>query len=86
MKAGDKVFIPSGYGHLAINTGNTWLVTSDDSPVNFDEKKAVSNPGHADYAPFKKLHGAAYYCVSENGKPKFIKNPRYKIVPEINFE
>jgi glucose-6-phosphate isomerase len=86
VKAGDKVFIPSGYGHLAINTGNTWLVTSDDSPVDFGEKKAVSMPGHADYAPFKKLHGAAYYVVSKNGSPEFIKNPNYKKVPEIKFE
>ena len=86
VKAGDKVFIPAGWGHLAINTGNTWLVTSDDSPVDFGEKKAVSMPGHADYAPFKKLHGAAYYVVEKSGKPEFIKNPNYKKVPEIKFE
>ncbi len=86
VKPGDKVFIPSGWGHLAVNTGNTWLVTRDDSPVNFEEKKPVTMPGHADYAPFKRLHGAAYYCVEENGSPKFVKNPHYKIVPEIKFE
>ena len=85
-KVGDKIFIPSGYGHLAINTGTTWLVTSDDSPVDFGEKKAIANPSHADYSQFKKLHGAAYYCVEENGQPKFVKNPRYKTVPEIKFE
>ena len=85
-KVGDKIFIPSGYGHLAINTGTTWLVTSDDSPVDFGEKKAIANPSHADYSQFKKLHGAAYYCVEENGQPKFVKNPRYKKVPEIKFE
>ena len=79
VKEGDKVFIPAGYGHLAVNTGKSWLVTSDDSPVDFGEKKAISMPGHADYAPFKKLHGAAYYCVEENGEPKFVKNPNYKM-------
>jgi len=86
VKEGDKVFTPSGYGHLAINTGKSWLVTSDDSPVDFGEKNAVSMPGHADYAPFKKLHGAAYYCVEENGQPKFVKNPNYKTVSPIEFK
>ena len=93
VKEGDKVFIPSGYGHLAINTGKSWLVTEDDSPVDFGEKNAVSNPSHADYAPFKKLHGAAYYCVEENlsageagGSPKFVKNPNYKTAAPIEFK
>jgi len=34
VKAGDSVYIPSGIGHLVVNTGKTWLVTVDDSPVN----------------------------------------------------
>lgn len=85
VKAGDSVFIPSGTGHLAINTGKTWLVTADDSPVNFDEKDAVSLPGHADYEPFRKLQGAAYYIIEKDGKPEFVKNPRYTSVPEPVF-
>lgn len=86
VKAGDKVFIPAGMGHLAINTGSTWFVTSDDSPVNFDEKDAVAAPGHADYAPFKKMHGAAYYVVEKNGQPELVKNPNYKTVPPATLE
>lgn len=82
VKAGDSVFIPAETGHLAVNTGSTWLVTSDDSPVNFNEKDPISLPGHADYAPFKRLHGAAYYIVNDNG-PKFVKNPHYKSVPDL---
>lgn len=81
VKAGDSVFIPSGVGHLVVNTGKTWLVTVDDSPVNFEEVDPVSLPGHADYEPLKKLHGFAYYVVEENGRPKLAKNPHYKIVP-----
>ena len=81
VKAGDSVFIPSGAGHLAVNTGKTWLVTSDDSPVDFGEKNAVSMPGHADYEPFRRLRGAAYYVVEKNDKPEFVKNPRYKNPP-----
>ncbi|MBU1031980.1 hypothetical protein KKE03_03610 [Patescibacteria group bacterium] len=82
VKAGDKVFIPSGVGHLVCNTGKIWLVTVDDSPVNFEEVDPVSLPGHADYEPVKKLKGFAYYCIEENGKPTLVKNPNYKIIPE----
>lgn len=82
MKPGDSVFIPSGTGHLAVNTGGTWLVTTDDSPVNFEEKDPVSLPGHADYEPVKKMHGFAYYLVEQNGQPTLVKNQKYKVVPE----
>ena len=84
VKAGDKVHIPRSTGHLAINTGNTWLVTSDDSPVNFGEKDPISMPGHADYEPFKRMRGAAYYVVQNNAQIEFIKNTNYKKVPEIS--
>jgi glucose-6-phosphate isomerase len=86
VKTGDKVFIPSGAGHLALNTGSEWFVTSDDSPVDFAESDPVSLPGHADYAPFKKLHGAAYYVVEQDGKPTLVKNPNYKSVPEAKIQ
>ncbi len=85
VKAGDSVFIPSGTGHLVVNTGSTWLVTKDDSPVNFEEKDPVSLPGHADYEPLKKLHGFAYYVIDDNGQPKLAKNEHYKVVPEAKW-
>jgi glucose-6-phosphate isomerase, archaeal len=86
VKAGDSLFIPSGTGHLAVNIGDVWFVTSDDSPVNFKDVDPVSMPGHADYEPFKKLHGAAYYIVKENGLPTLVKNPNYKTVPPAKIE
>lgn len=82
VKAGDSVFIPSGTGHLVVNTGKMWLVTRDDSPVNFAEVDPVSLPGHADYEPLKKLRGFAYCAVEENGKAVLVKNPNYKVIPE----
>ncbi len=85
VKAGDSVFIPSGTGHLVVNTGKVWLVTVDDSPVNFEEIDPVSLPGHADYEPVKKLKGFAYYAVEENGQPTLVKNPNYKIIPEAKW-
>lgn len=86
VKAGDKVHIPAHMGHLAINTGKIWFTTSDDSPVNFEEKDPVSLPGHADYEPFRKLKGAAYYVVEKDGKPSLVKNPNYKKVPVAVIE
>ena len=86
VKAGSKVFMEKGWGHLVCNMGKTWLVTADDSPVNFEEKDSVSLPGHADYEPIKKLRGFAYYVVEENGKPALVKNQNYKSVPEAEIE
>lgn len=85
VKAGDSLHIPRDTGHLAVNIGATWLVTSDDSPVDFGEKSAVAFPGHADYAPFKKMRGAAYYVVEQNGKPALVRNPLYKKAPEARI-
>jgi len=86
VKAGDKVHIPKETGHLAINIGKIWFVTSDDSPVNFDEKNPISLPGHADYSQFKSYRGAAYYVVEKDGEPTLVKNPLYKNVPEVEIE
>lgn len=86
VKAGDSVFIPSGTGHLAVNIGKTWLVTADDSPVDFEGKDPISLPGHADYEPVRKMRGFAYYILEKQGKPKLVKNPRYKTVPKAAIE
>lgn len=76
---GEKLFIPSTYGHLVANVGPTYFVTADDSPVNFSDKKdEASMPGHADYEMVKQMQGFAYYVVEHNGAPALKKNPRYK--------
>lgn len=85
VKTGSSVYMPSGYGHLVANTGTTYFVTADDSPVNFDEANAVSMPGHADYEPVKAMRGFAYYVVEQNGKPALKKNPKYKEVKKEDF-
>lgn len=86
VKVGDSIFIPSETGHLVVNIGRIWLVTSDDSPVNFDEVDPVSLPGHADYGPVKKMKGFAYYVVERNGQPLLVRNNLYKSVPEAKVE
>lgn len=86
VKRGDQVYMPIGYGHLVVNTGKTYFVTADDSPVNFGDKKdEASMPGHADYELVKKMGGFAYYIVEHNGKPALKKNTRYKEIRKKDF-
>lgn len=85
VKPGDHIFIPSEWGHLVVNISDTYFVTADDSPVNFDEENPVAFPGHADYEAVKKMQGFCYYVVEKDGKPALVKNPRYKKVPEIEI-
>jgi glucose-6-phosphate isomerase len=84
IKAGDSISIPSFAGHLVVNTGPTWLVTSDDSPFTLEE--SASAPSHADYEAVKLMHGFAYYVVEKNGEPVLVKNERYAAVPEASIE
>jgi glucose-6-phosphate isomerase len=85
VKAGDHLFIPSEWGHLVVNISQTYFVTADDSPVDFDEANPVSMPGHADYEAVKKMQGFCYYVVEENGQPMLKKNPKYKKIPDIQI-
>ncbi|MDB5237776.1 MAG: hypothetical protein JWM46_46 [Candidatus Kaiserbacteria bacterium] len=79
VKAGESVYMPPGYGHLMVNTGPTWLVMEDDSPVDGADDSA-SMPGHADYEMVKKMRGFAYYVIERDGVPALIVNPLYKEV------
>ena len=83
VKAGDKIEVPSFTGHLLVNTGETWLVTSDDSPVNLDD--SASMPAHADYEAVKKMKGFAYYVVEKDGTPTLMRNSNYSFVPEASI-
>jgi len=85
VKAGDELYMPSGYGHLVVNTGNTFFVTADNSPVDFEERDPVSLPGHADYELVKQMGGFAYFVVEHNGKPALVKNPRYTEIKKADL-
>ena len=80
VKAGQEVFMPTKFGHLLANIKETYFVTADDSPVDFDDKDPSSFPGHADYELVKKMRGFAYYVVEHDGKPALKKNPLYKSI------
>jgi glucose-6-phosphate isomerase len=86
VKKGSKVAIPERAGHLGINTGGSWLVTLDDSPVNLDGVAESAWPKHADYGAVKKMRGFAYYVIKQDGAPAFVKNPKYKNTPDIIIE
>ena len=83
VKVGNSVQIPKRAGHLMVNTGASWLVTIDDSPV---EGMDQAWPKHADYEPVRRMHGFAYYIVEKGGRPEFVKNPNYKNHPDVIIE
>ena len=79
VKAGDRLDIPAGWGHLMVNTGDTFMVSTDNSPVA-GVGDSASMPQHADYKEVEQLKGFAYYVVNEDGKPALVKNPLYKAI------
>jgi glucose-6-phosphate isomerase len=85
VKVRDEIFIPANYGHLVANIGQDFLVTSDDSPVNFEEVNPASLPGHADYELVKQMRGFAYYVVENNGNPALVKNKLYKEIQKADL-
>ena len=82
VTAGQEIFMPAKFGHLVVNTGHTYFVTIDDSPVDFEERDPTSFPGHADYSLVKEMQGFAYYVVEHEGRPALTKNPRYKTIQQ----
>jgi glucose-6-phosphate isomerase, archaeal len=85
VKQGQKIFMPVKFGHLLANIGQTYFVTADDSPVDFDDRDPASFPGHADYELVKRMRGFAYYVVEYNGKPALKRNPLYKSIKKEKF-
>lgn len=82
VKAGDEIFMPSGWGHLVVNIGTTYFATADDSPVNFGDADPAGMPGHANYELVKATRGFAYYVVEHDGKPALVRNKNYKEIKQ----
>lgn len=65
---GDRVYIPSGFGHVTINPGDEPLVMAN----------LVNSTFEPIYEPFAEKKGAAYYYIlTDNNKADFVKNPNY---------
>ena len=69
-KAGDKILISPGFGHVTINPGDENLVMAN----------LVSSGFSSDYRAFEVHQGAAYYEMAGQG---LVMNPRYPEVSEI---
>lgn len=77
VKAGDQLDIPIRYGHLVVNTSDTFLTTVDDSPVDFGDNDPAGHPGHAAYNEVEDMQGFAYYVIEHAGAPALVRNPKY---------
>ncbi len=69
-RAGDKVIMPPGYGHITINPGPGTLVMANLISPSFSSL----------YGPIKEKGGGAYF---EHKDGIFIKNERYGKLPEL---
>ncbi len=79
VKSGDTVEVPPGdWGHAFANTGETYLITSDDAP---------NDATHAqnEYLPIKEKRGMAYYILEKDGQVIIEKNPNYQDLPEAKW-
>ncbi len=76
VRAGQKIIMPPGYGHVTINTLDTPMLMSN----------WVSGAFNSFYGSVEECRGFAWYLVEEDGEPQWIANPNYKRgVPEIRF-
>lgn len=83
--AGQKIVIPPGFGHILINLGPDYLITSN----------WVSNVFESRYELYRKAEGAAYFVTKGDGEFKttpylkvragFIRNKNFDEVANINF-
>ncbi|KAF0196346.1 MAG: glucose-6-phosphate isomerase [Bacillota bacterium] len=72
-RAGDKVVIPPGYGHITINAGVEPLLMANWVASEFDSI----------YGEIKELKGGAHYLVGSGREPEWINNHRYIKAPDI---
>ena len=75
---GDVIVIPPDYGHITINPSQT----EELKMANW-----ISDDCKSDYSLFEKYQGACYYyLIGADGKASWVKNEKYKSVPELRFE
>ena len=83
--AGEKIVIPPGFGHILINPGPDYLVTSNWVSSSFSSR----------YELYKSAEGAAYFVVLPEGdsqvtpslriSAEIIKNPIFREVANLRF-
>lgn len=75
VKAGQAIIIPPFYGHCSVNVGTSVLY--------FSNIAVVSCPMH--YEPMKRKHGLGYYILKNGTNFKFVANPYYTQLPELQL-
>lgn len=70
LQRGDKLIIPSGWGHVFINTRQTPLVFA-----------MIRNTREFMIRRFIPEKGAGYYFIRKNARQEVVRNPKYKEVP-----
>jgi len=71
-RAGEKVVVPPGYGHVTLNMARVTLTM-----VNI-----VSTAFESVYGDYEERQGAAYYAFTGRG---FVPNPRYGHLPPVRI-
>lgn len=77
-ETGDKVLIPSNYGHITINPDSDSVLILNNLWADLDFFNLSSI-----YEPYQKAHGGVYFGL-KNGQ--FIKNENYQNIPELIIE
>lgn len=75
---GEKMIIPSGYGHVTVNKGDTPLILAD----------LFADSIRSDYSFFKKHHGPAYWVTPPAGETDdftLTENPAHKNIGEFTL-
>ncbi len=75
---GDKVIMPSNYGHFTIFLADDSIRTSNWTPSD----------SLSDYGPIKQKHGAAYYALIDKESKDgvcWVKNENYSYIPPLRF-
>ncbi|OGM89283.1 hypothetical protein A2108_00210 [Candidatus Wolfebacteria bacterium GWA1_42_9] len=75
-RGGEKVFIPSGFGHITINP-------SSQKPLLI-ANIFTSRPKSSNYLFFKRNHGPAWYPTTKKGEITLEKNLNYKKFSKVS--
>lgn len=77
VRSGDKVIVPSGYGHFSIFLSE-----------KIRESNWTSNSSISDYESVKQKQGAAYFALIDKKEKygvRWVKNENYSYVPPLRF-
>lgn len=76
VKAGQKIIMPPGYGHVTVNTLDEPLVMTN----------WVSNRFSSFYGTVEDARGFSWYVVNDNGEPSYLENKSYaQGVPAVRW-